>query len=479
MAAEFIGRSWLAELGYKDICTNPMAEQVETWWGWYTATNDFYAKDTYASGRHFKVRRITTRPAEMVCEDMASFLFNERTAIGITGDDEPGITEASDWLKQWVESVNLVEVANRSIERTMALGTGAWALGVADINEDGTANTDTRITLSRFDARYITPLDYDEDSCTACLFRSMSVIDGKRLHQLQVYRKGESGTYEIHTAFFNNSRQQVAPEGYTTYFDTGSKTQPFALFRPALQNNYLEFHPFGVSLFDRALGAVRLVDLAADNLNRDIYLGQKMVFLPAGMLEHDEDKNVVIPRAQDQQVFVAFDDNNVTGDGQKPYEYNPDLRVEENRLALKTALEMLGQRVGFGEDYYGLDERGNIRARTATEVSSDNSVLMRTIHRHEGAIRPAVETICTAAVEMAAGIYGRPFPDVTGRIQIDFGDSIIEDDSAVRARDRADVAAGLMPGWKYIETWQAVPEEEAREIYADAQGLSLGNELMP
>ncbi len=108
MAAEFIGRSWLAELGYKDICTNPMAEQVETWWGWYTATNDFYAKDTYASGRHFKVRRITTRPAEMVCEDMASFLFNERPAIGITGEDEPGLTEASDWLKQWVGSVNLV-----------------------------------------------------------------------------------------------------------------------------------------------------------------------------------------------------------------------------------------------------------------------------------------------------------------------------------------------------------------------------------
>jgi A118 family predicted phage portal protein len=217
-----------------------------------------------------------------------------------------------------------------------------------------------------------------------------------------------------------------------------------------------------------------MVDMAVDNLNKDIFFGQKMTFIPDSMLKKDDDGNVTIPRAADQQCFVAYEGGEayVNGEAGKPYEYNPDMRVADNRAAIRTALELLGKRSGFGKDYYTLDERGGgmMRNKTATEVASDTVELMRNIRKHEESITPAIEAICEAAVALATRVCGQQLPDVTGKISVVYGDSIIEDDAAVRARDREDVAAGLLAGWEYIQKWQAVDEATAKQRWAETQG---------
>jgi A118 family predicted phage portal protein len=482
--SKVLGRSWLADLGYKTIVDNPMGEQVEVWWLWYTSTADFYESEKILGKRTFKVKRISIHPAKMVCEDWAALLFNERTEIGIKGDvvdekgkreDDKALAPANEWLQQWLGDNNFMRVANRTTERAMALGTAGWALRIEGINVNGTRSPDARIDVQRYDARHIVPLSYVGDTCTECLFSSPVVIEGKKVNQLTVYRLNEWQVYEINTAFFNDSGKRVFFDGYTEAFDTGITTPPFALIKPGIDNPYLEYHPFGVSVFDSALGAVEMVDMAVDNLNKDIFLGQKIMFLPSSMLEKDKDGNTLVPRAADQQVFTAFEDDStgfVDGKPKAPYEYNPDLRVDQNRNAIKTALELLGKRCGFGKDYYSLDERGSgaMRNKTATEVASDASELMRNVRKHEEAITPGIEQLCTAAIALAKTVQGVAFPDVTGKISIVYGDSIIEDDAAVRARDREDVAAGLMPGWKYIEKWQVVDEDTAKELWAETQG---------
>jgi A118 family predicted phage portal protein len=475
-STRLIGRSWLGELGYRNVCAHPMREEVDRWWGWYTATGDFFESSDRIGKRTFKVKRISIKPAKMACEDWAGLLFNERTAIGIddTQDGAGSLAAAAKWLGQWLAESGFMRLANRTVERAMALGTAAWALRFDGIIPDAVASPAARIGIERYDARHIVPLAYEGDECTECLLRSKAVVDGKEAHQLRVHRLGANGTYWVHTALFNDSGRRIASDGVAEAFDTGCTLPTFALVRPGIDNSYLEAHPFGVSVFDAALGAVEMVDMAVDNLNRDIYLGQKMAFIPSGMLEHDEDGNVVIPRAADQQVFVAFEgDQVVEGRAQGPYEYNPDMRIADNRAAIKTALELLGKRCGFGKDYYTLDERGGgvMRNKTATEVASDQTELMRNIRKHEESMAPAVKGICAAAVECARSVVGLALPPVEGRVAVVFGDSIIEDDAAVRERDRADVAAGLMPGWQYIAKWQALDDAAAKELWADAQAV--------
>ncbi|MEG0376170.1 MAG: hypothetical protein RR672_11105, partial [Raoultibacter sp.] len=146
-------------------------------------------------------------------------------------------------------------------------------------------------------------------------------------------------------------------------------------------------------------------------------------------------------------------------------EYNPTLRAEEDALMLSKALQVLGKRVGFGTKYYSLDAAGGIT--TAKEVASDNSEMMRTVHRHEHMISPAIEGIVTAAANIYRSIGTVSMPDITGAINVVMGDSIIQDEDSMRDRDRADVAAGLLEPWKYMMRWQGYSEDEARAAAGD------------
>ncbi|MDR1421551.1 MAG: hypothetical protein LBI64_01640, partial [Coriobacteriales bacterium] len=327
----FNGRAWLAELGYPNIEENPMGEKIEQWWAWYTATAPFYGSDTTINGRHFKVKRISIRPAKMVCEDWASLLFNERTEIGLEGSSEQegaSLQAANDWLEGWLADHDFMRVASRTTERAFALGTAGWALSVDGLNVDGTRSDGAEIIPERYDARQIIPLAYTGERCTECLFTSKVLIAGKRYNQLVVHRLTPDGSYEICTAHFNDAGKRVVFDNFVERFDTRQTTPTFALIRPGIDNCHLEYHPFGVSVFDQALGAVEMCDMAVDNLNRDLYLGQKMMFIPSAMLEKDARGNTVVPRAADQQLFAAFEDAGyIDGRAQGPYEYNPDLRV--------------------------------------------------------------------------------------------------------------------------------------------------------
>ena len=58
------------------------------------------------------------------------------------------------------------------------------------------------------------------------------------------------------------------------------------------------------------------------------------------------------------------------------------------------ALQTLGDLCGFGINYFDLENVGYVK--TATEVSADNSALMRNIRRHERALEGAIVGICRA-----------------------------------------------------------------------------------
>lgn len=117
-----------------------------------------------------------------------------------------------------------------------------------------------------------------------------------------------------------------------------------------------------------------------------------------------------------------------------------------------------GDLTGFGIGYFDFDESHRY-VRTATEVSSDNSALMRNIRRHENALRSPVSDIARAVMRVSRG-FGEGIPE-EGCMRVQYDDSIIQDVAAEKAQDMAEVGV-TMAAWEYRAKWYGEDEKTAR-----------------
>ena len=115
------------------------------------------------------------------------------------------------------------------------------------------------------------------------------------------------------------------------------------------------------------------------------------------------------------------------------------------------------------------DSRGFVK--TATEISSDNSALMRNIRRHENLLEGSLANISYAAMAVSRGL-GESIPS-EGEIRVSFDDSIIQDTDAEKARDMKE--AGItMAAWEYRAKWYGEEESVAHARAAEI-GTSIGS----
>ena len=113
--------------------------------------------------------------------------------------------------------------------------------------------------------------------------------------------------------------------------------------------------------------------------------------------------------------------------------------------------------------YFDFDDaRGYVK--TATEVSSDNSALMRNIRRHENSLEGALTGISHALLHMSRS-FGESVPE-EGNLTVAFDDSIIQDTAAEKEQDMANVGV-TMNAWEYRMKWYGEDEETAKERVGD------------
>ena len=150
-------------------------------------------------------------------------------------------------------------------------------------------------------------------------------------------------------------------------------------------------------------------------------------------------------------------------------ELSPALRTGSQAEAFRIALQMLGDLTGFGISYFDIDNSCGF-IKTATEVSSDNSALMRNIRRHENALEGAITDIARAVMCVSRG-FGENIPE-EGSVRVQYDDSIIQDTAAEKAQDMAEVGVA-MHAWEYRRKWYGEEEKIAK---ARARGLKSSNE---
>jgi hypothetical protein len=108
--------------------------------------------------------------------------------------------------------------------------------------------------------------------------------------------------------------------------------------------------------------------------------------------------------------------------------------------------------------------------KTATEVSSDNSALMRNIRRHENGPEGSIVSIAKAVMH-ASRSFGESIPD-EGEVHVQFDDIIIQDTAAEKERDMREVGV-TMGAWEYRMRWYGEEESVARARAAEI-GTSKG-----
>ncbi len=439
------------------------------------ARGEFYDySDTDGFGRLYRVHRRSIHPAMRVCREWGTLLLNEKTTV-VTESQE-----CTDWLENFFRRTGFMSAAQATVVRAFGLGTGAFALWF-DLASGN-------VRIRHYDARMVIPPTWNEDGVTECAFVTRAHWRGRAVDQLQMHLRGglshgrdgdgapdaipvlgvnssrskDAGrrpecsravtscggeTYKIVTVCFDEDGREVEPDGVQKFVDTGMDVPTFALVKPAVANTRVDMSPYGQSVFADAVDAIQAVDLTFDAMVSEVDLAKMRVFLSDVMFDRERDgkRNVAIPFGKtDCTVFrkIASTEDIIQ-------QFAPPLRTPEQTEAFRVALQMLGDLCGFGLTYFDFDATGYVK--TATEVASDNSALLRNIRAHENALERSLVTISHAVLD-AAQRLGEPLPS-EGEITVQFDNSIVQDTAAEKAQDMAEVAAGLMQEWEYRAKW--------------------------
>jgi hypothetical protein len=98
----------------------------------------------------------------------------------------------------------------------------------------------------------------------------------------------------------------------------------------------------GCSVFAQAVDNLKGVDIAYNNFNRDLWLGGKKVFYNRELtktigVDEDGKPSYIAPDDMLQQLFVSVGDE-FTEDKKQVHEFNPALRVGDNRTQCRPSL---------------------------------------------------------------------------------------------------------------------------------------------
>ncbi len=440
--------------------------RIEEWANWYKGYYEPFHRITFYDGRRHHYRDMySLKMAKKICEDWASLLINDKTYFKI--DDE----YSSKWLQGenrygGVLGSNIFrEQASDLMERMMYSGTAAVVIRVnAAVNDSGKVmtNSDNRIRLIYLSADKIIPLSMNNGITTEAAFCSNVSIRGKNKLYLEIHRL-EAGGYVIENHVFGTASQngqiikeEALPDNVPPVIHTESNIPWFCICKPAVVNSIDNSGGLGCSIFANAIDNLKGVDIAYNNLNNDLRLGQKKVFISRSIVNESNDGRYIAPDDVNQQLFYCI--GTTLEDQTLIQEYNPDMRISDNTAGIQAQLNYLSLKVGFSAKHYQFNSSGII---TATQYTGDKQDLIQNAHKHFINVEGFLQSLIRILLHIGNNYIDRRIKP-EAKIEILFDQSPLIDENAERSRDRGDVTAGLMMPWEYRMKWFGESEEQAK-----------------
>ena len=438
---------------YNPEVKNALKGYIEQWNSWYKGNvKSFHNYFIYNGQRKVNKKRFTMNMAKEISEDWSDILWSERCEVSLKDENN------QEQFNELLDALDLNVVINKSIEKSGALGTCATVVSVYDIisEEDkmtlDVTNAKTRVDVVDVDCIY--PISWNNVGVTECAFASVEYVNGKKTVVLSVHKLKDNGNYEIINHLFeetNGNLTEITLEDIERVFDTKSNIKWFSIFKPLLTNNIFNNSPFGIPHYANAIDNMKAVDISFDALKNEIKDSRRRTFVRAEMMNYSDGTQKLTFDPEDTDIYVLPDGANKDDLIQND---TTTLRTNEQIGTLNTNLNILGSKVGFGENHYHFD---GTNLSTATAVVSSNSKMFRRKKKleigYESSIFDLIVAVCYASSE-----FGNYNIDTTD-MDISFDDSIVEDKESESIRALREFNAGLISAVEYrVRVFGETPE---------------------
>lgn len=443
--------------------------RIDQWVHWWEGYYEPFHKRKEWNGEKVTNRELfTMRMAKKICEDWAAILLNEKTTVTVEDNASSLYLQGEDGTGGVFGDNDFWRQANALIERAFATGTGAFVLRLSGIGvaDDGTIQRGQgSVKIAYLDAPCIVPISIEGGKVTEAAFASSVVDKGERYIYLESHVI-EGGQYVIHNEYFKMKNGALSPDqlpdGVPDTLYTGGDVPWFVLLAPNVVNTIRHNNGLGMSIFGNSIDNLKGVDLAFNNFCQDFKLGGKKVFYNKSLARTDEQGRTITPDDVAQQLFTVLGDGDVADLDTKDlvHEFNPELRVEENRTGLQAQLDYLSFKCGLGPRRYRF-EAGTVQ--TATEYTGSQQELVQNANKHYIVVERALQSLSRAILYLGKEFCGQPVnPDA--KVSVQFEDSYIIDKESERQRDLQEVRDGLMMDWEYRVKWRGETEDDAKKI---------------
>lgn len=442
------------------------------WWeGYVEAVHSYRELGVDNAPRKRHLYRLNM--AKRVCEDWAALLLNEKTTLTLEHSSSSAFLQGEDGTGGVLGANNFWGEANELVEKAFAYGTGALVARAENARIDGRGNVipdvNCKVGIEYVDAMHIIPLSVSKSQITECAFVSTYTKRGKDCCYIETHLKDEKGNYVITNECFlidgQSLKADVLPEGMAAEINTGSPIKWFAIFSPNMTNHIRDNNGLGISVYATALDALAAADIAFNNFVKDFKLGGKKVFYNKEMLKTNAEGKTITPDDVAQQLFQQVGDGMDFDAKSMVQEFNPSLRVAENKEGVQFALDNISFKCGMGAHRYQFGASG---VKTATEYTGERQELVQHANRHMITIKAAIKDLCRAILYIGK-TFCKADTDAETGITVSFEDGFIIDAQAERESFRQDIRDGLREAWEYRVKFFGETEEQAKAILAGMQ----------
>ena len=359
--------------GYQ-IPTTDIYNIIDVWKNWYLNDIEWHNyKDQYGTQR----KMYSLGMAKKVCEDWASIGFSEKDNIttSVKGNNK--------YVEKMVKETNLVDDLPEMIEMASWSGTCAVIHRLKNVlvkNGIMIADENTKDELIKVSADKIIPLKMEDGKIIDVAFVSNTILGDKKAIYIELHQLKKEG-YQVSNIFLDaeNGKQLENPDVIKT-FNTGVTIPLFAILKPPIINPIENNLGLGLSVYGNAIDQLQACDITYHNFVMDYKLGGKKIFYNKKLVqwktinvtEADGTKTTrEVPLYPDditkQQFLCVGDDTNIN-DNDMMQEYNPALRIDEDKAGVQFAMDLLSFKCNLGTKYYSLEGSNVV---TATQYAGD------------------------------------------------------------------------------------------------------------
>jgi len=454
------------------------SEYLSLWEKWYNGYDaNFHKYTIYQNGEYKTFYKKQMNFAKKACEDLANLLANEKCDIIVP-------KEQKEKLDNILNTNNFWYLLNKYTEMAAALSMSALAISVTGIPIDSAGNMTSKkgtIKISGINAKNIYPITIENGEITECAFYIKSTNYEDVVYHLQ----NDDGMYEIHTErqFIGKSSTKGAE---ITIFKAKTTTPWYMMIQLNLANNLDVDSELPISLFANSIDTLKAIDNKYDAFDTEYTLAKKRIFVSSDLTQvvpsTDGSGNVKVVRVFDTNDIVFY--NLPRSDDGKPLisTSNDEIRYQAYIDGINEELNIASVKMGFGKNHYslGMGGAGEGRIMTATAVVSMQSQLFTTIKKHEIVLEKALRGFVKTLMQVATMYTPDEFPEMNDNdINIKFDDSVFEDKETEMARDRTNVAAGLMSVVEFRQKWYAQSEDDAKKFINENLKYSLIEHYLP